>query len=148
MNRLYVVESGYTVTGTMADHRLRLASSQIGGFLVAVAKELLTAHKKTLPTQLAAITTPAELPEKWVKAVAKDLAGHAGKSAILVGYRQPAWVHALAHAVNAALGNIATGVVEFRDPPSEANDKGIAELVKDIDAGKVGTLLDIGGKPV
>ena len=40
MNRLYVVESTYTVTGTMADHRLRLPASQIGGFLVAVASEL------------------------------------------------------------------------------------------------------------
>jgi molybdopterin-containing oxidoreductase family iron-sulfur binding subunit len=149
MNRLYVVESNYSITGTMADHRLRLPASQIGAFLVAVAKELLATVKKagSLPTQLANITTPAEFPDKWVKAVAKDLAGHAGKGVVIAGSRQPVWVHALAHAVNDALGNIAAGVVEFRDPPPEASDKTIAELVKDIDAGKVGTLLVIGGNP-
>src|SRR5581483_3265853 len=36
MNRLYAVESTYSVTGTAADHRLRLASAQVGNFLVAV----------------------------------------------------------------------------------------------------------------
>ncbi len=35
MNRLYIVESTYTVAGTMADHRYRLAASQIGDYLVA-----------------------------------------------------------------------------------------------------------------
>ena len=38
MNRLYAVESTYTVTGTMADHRLRLPASQVGVYLAAVAR--------------------------------------------------------------------------------------------------------------
>jgi hypothetical protein len=42
MNRLYVVESTYTVTGTMADHRLRLPAGQIGAFLAAIAQEIET----------------------------------------------------------------------------------------------------------
>ena len=42
MNRLYVVESTYTVTGTMADHRLRLSAAQIGALLVAIAREMKT----------------------------------------------------------------------------------------------------------
>ncbi|MDB5309779.1 MAG: 4Fe-4S ferredoxin [Gemmataceae bacterium] len=153
MSRLYAVESTYTVTGTMADHRLALPSARIGGFLAAVATELASVHKSRLkrtgsiPAQVAGITAPAELPGKWVAAVAKDLAENAGKSVVLVGYRQPAWVHALAHAVNDSLGNIDAGVVEFRDPPPETADKGIAELVKDIAADKVGTLFVIGGNP-
>lgn len=153
MNRLYVVESAYTVTGTMADNRLRLPAAQVGGFLIAVAKELVAAHKgrfkkpDAVPGQLAGLHASAGLGEKWVKAVARDLAEHAGKGVIVVGYRQPAWVHALAHAVNDALGNVDAGVVEFRDPPAEAADKGIADLVKDIAADKVGTLLIVGGNP-
>jgi hypothetical protein len=37
MNRLYVVENRYTVTGGMADHRLRLQASQIGTILLELA---------------------------------------------------------------------------------------------------------------
>ncbi len=155
MNRLYVVEPTYTVTGTMADHRLRLPASVIADFLFLLAIELAAGHKDRLkkpgaiPANLANdAARPRELfPGKWVQAIAKDLVGHAGKSVIVVGYRQPARVHALAHAINDALGNIDAGVVELRDPPPEAADKGIAELVRDMAAGKVDTLLVIGGNP-
>jgi len=40
MNRLYVVESQFSVTGGMADHRLRLRSSEVGALAVELAKEL------------------------------------------------------------------------------------------------------------
>ena len=36
MNRLYAVEGRYTLTGTMADHRLRLRSGQVADFKAAV----------------------------------------------------------------------------------------------------------------
>jgi molybdopterin-containing oxidoreductase family iron-sulfur binding subunit len=164
MNRLYAVESTYTVTGTMADHRLRLPASQIGAYLIALTKELQAAHggklKKTnaLPTNL---PDPGNnFPEKWLKAVAKDLVENAGKSVVIVGYRQPAWVQALAHAVNDALGayvseekdkngkTIRAALVEFRPAPPEVQEKGLGELTAAMAAGKVNTLLVIGGNPV
>jgi len=40
MNRLYVVEGTYTITGGMADHRLRVQNGQIGMFAAALAHEL------------------------------------------------------------------------------------------------------------
>ncbi len=157
-NRLYVVESTYTVTGTMADHRLRLASAQIGPYLIAVARELKNTHAgrlkgdNAIPAELPA--TP-EFPEKWVKAVAKDLAQHGHESLIVVGPRQPAWVHALAHAVNDALAIPLPKLieplrrrVEFRDAPPELLDRSLRELVADMRDGKVHTLLIVGGNPV
>lgn len=161
MNRLYVVESAYTVTGTMADHRLRLPSSQIGAYLVALAGGIIEAiarvhprnhamafgvSLKGFPETLPTVREPFPFDAKWVDKVAKDLVGHAGllESLIVVGPRQPAWVHALAHAINKALLNDG----EFREPPAEALDKGIKELVADMAAGKVGTLLVVGGNPV
>jgi molybdopterin-containing oxidoreductase family iron-sulfur binding subunit len=153
MSRLYVVESAYTVTGTMADHRFRLPAALAGAFLLAVAKELASAHAGKLRNaaalpQLANVTVPAGVPDRAVKAVAKDLAENAGKCAVLVGYRQPAWAHALGHAVNLALGNVEAGVVEYRAPRPEDADKGIADFAKDVAADKVGTLLVLGGNPV
>src|SRR4029078_650647 len=37
MNRLYAVEGVYSLTGAMADHRLRLESGQIGPLIAALA---------------------------------------------------------------------------------------------------------------
>ncbi|MBP3959257.1 TAT-variant-translocated molybdopterin oxidoreductase [Gemmata sp. G18] len=152
MNRLYVVESTYTVTGTMADHRLRVPATQVGAYLLALADELKKTHAASfkkpdaVPDVLPAST--GSFPGKWVKSVAKDFAEHAGKSLIVVGPRQAAWVHALAHALNDALGNYAAGMAEFRDAPAEQVDKTLKELVTDIAAGRVSTVLVIGGNPV
>ena len=40
MNRLYAVESTYTITGAAADHRLALRSGRIGEFAMVLADEV------------------------------------------------------------------------------------------------------------
>src|SRR5207244_6087602 len=66
-----------------------------------------------------------------------------------VGDDQPPLIHALAHAMNAALGNV--GKTVFYSDPIEANSvdqtQSLRELVGDIDVGKVDTLVIIGGNP-
>jgi molybdopterin-containing oxidoreductase family iron-sulfur binding subunit len=57
--------------------------------------------------------SPAQ--EKWLGALVKDLQAHRGRSAIMPGEYQPAIVHALAHAMNDALGNIGKTVF-YTDP--------------------------------
>ncbi|MBY0460390.1 MAG: 4Fe-4S dicluster domain-containing protein, partial [Gemmataceae bacterium] len=153
LSRLYVVESTYTVTGTMADHRLRLPASQIGAYLVALAHEFKVAHGtkfKKLDIIPDKLNASSSAPDVWLRTVAKDLAEHAGKSLIVVGPRQPAWVHAMAHTLNDALGNYdhAVGLAEFRNPPPELAARTLKELVTDVAADRVGTLLIVGGNPV
>lgn len=149
-NRLYVVESTYTITGTMADHRYRLVASRIGFYLVALAHELKTRHAAALKNvdAIPALPSPGEFDPRWVKAVANDFVAHAGNSLVVVGPRQPAWVHALAHAVNVALGNYAAGMAEFRPAPPEMLDPSLPQLVDAIRQGQVNTLVIIGGNPV
>ena len=131
MNRLYSVEGLMTLTGVNADHRLRVPTSQVQGVAALLAAELIKltpnadASVQALLPALAKLganinttTTPAankiSVKPRWIEECAKDLAKpeNRGKVAVLAGYRQPAAVHLIAHAINAALGSFGT-VVEI-----------------------------------
>ncbi|MBS1811048.1 MAG: TAT-variant-translocated molybdopterin oxidoreductase [Acidobacteria bacterium] len=146
MNRLYAVESNFTVTGAMADHRLRLQSSKIGGFLAALAKQLgITANG--LDKHAASIGGNA-LATKWVAAVAKDLTANKGKAVVVVGSRQPAHIHALAHLINASVAGDAVRYTRAFDEKFESGLGLLKSLVADASGGKVNTLVILGGNPV
>jgi len=144
MNRLYVAEAAYTNTGAAADHRLSLRSTRVVDLALAIAKEL-GIDGAAAPSGLDARHA------KWAGAVARDLQAHRGKGLVVVGDGQPAFVHALGHAINAALGNIGPeGTVAFIDP-IEADPvdhvASLRDLAAAIEAGQVGTLLILGGNP-
>jgi molybdopterin-containing oxidoreductase family iron-sulfur binding subunit len=140
MNRLYVVEPTPSVTGSSADHRLPLRASEIEQFARGLAALVGLGGSGTL--------SPAA--RKWLDAVASDLTKHRGTSLVIAGEFQPAEVHALAHAINAALGNV--GATLYYTDPVEANPinqlESFTELCADMDAGKVDTLLILGSNPV
>jgi hypothetical protein len=105
MNRLYAVEPTLSVTGSNADHRLALPASQSPGYLMMLALELAGNGVQLGPVGAAIGKNNIEgVPERWLSAVAKDLVANKGKSLVVVGSRQPAAVHALAHAINQGLG--------------------------------------------
>lgn len=140
INRLYVVETTMSLTGAKADHRIGAKPSQ----MTEIAKAIATALGVS-----GAASTYAENAE-WIAAMARDLAAHRGSSLVVAGDNQPPAVHALAHAMNAALGNVGQTVV-YTDPlsPSERTQiEGLRELIADIDAGRVSMLVIMGGNPV
>ncbi|MGH7425859.1 MAG: TAT-variant-translocated molybdopterin oxidoreductase, partial [Candidatus Methylomirabilales bacterium] len=144
MNRLYAVESTPTLTGAMADHRLPLRAGQIEGFARAVARGL------GVPGELAVDTAPSPAHAAWIAALVRDLQQHRGSSIVLAGDQQLPIVHALAHAMNHALGNVDKTV--FYTDPVEAKPvdqiTSLRELVRDMEAGRVEMLVIIGGNPV
>ncbi len=142
MNRLYAVESTPTPTGARADHRLAALAGEVEAIAWALAAELRAVPRG--PQGAAAAHAD------WVKAVAKDLDTHRGRSIVVAGEHQPAVVHALAHALNVALGNAGKTVV-YTDPvvaEPVATLASLQELAADMDAGKVRVLLILGGNPV
>ncbi|MDB4991157.1 MAG: Molybdopterin oxidoreductase, iron-sulfur binding subunit, partial [Myxococcaceae bacterium] len=158
MSRLYVVEPGFTVTGAAADHRLRLPARDVGSYLKALAGELnalgILANAESsnfdgMRTHIASAKAPAGVSDKWLKSVAKELAAARGQSLIVVGTRQPAAVHALAFALNQALGNIGRTItlVPAIEDTVEGPFDGITALAGEIQAGTVDTLLILGGNP-
>ncbi|MBT9559834.1 MAG: 4Fe-4S dicluster domain-containing protein, partial [Myxococcales bacterium] len=154
LNRLYVAEPGFSVTGAMADHRVRLPASHLGEFLRGIAgavsaadapaavKAQVADRKNTEPGGL----TWSERFEKFVTAIGKDLAGARGRSVVIVGERQPAWVHGLAAFVNEQLGNV--GKTVFYTPLGRPALPGLEALAADIGAGKLSAVLLLGTSPV
>ena len=145
MNRLYVVESTFSLTGSSADHRLRIPSSQIPAFAMALANEL-----RNQGLSLAISTSSGGgFDAKWLKVVASDLLKARGKSLVCAGYRQAPAVHALVAAINEALGNVGTSVsyVEPADVAQPSRSELIALLSK-ASAGQLKTLVVLGGNPL
>ncbi|MCS7012244.1 MAG: TAT-variant-translocated molybdopterin oxidoreductase [Chloroherpetonaceae bacterium] len=148
MNRLYVVEAAYSVTGAMADHRLRLQARKIGAFAAALAEELQRQGVAIPGTET--LQAPSEdFDKKWIEALARDLIQHKGESLVVAGREQPAAVHALAIAINAALGNLGNTLsfVPFKDAALPSRSE-LVELVKAMHEGKIETLVMLGGNPV
>jgi MoCo/4Fe-4S cofactor protein with predicted Tat translocation signal len=137
-NRLYAIESMFTLTGAAADHRLPLPPSQVAAFVQALAARLGVGESQG--------TGPNE---KWVEAIAADLEQHRGRSAVIVGDQHPAEVHALAHAINGALGNHGA-TIEFIDAiaPGVGENQGLAELVTALNADEVDVLLILDSNPI
>ena len=140
MNRLYVVEPIPSVTGSSADHRLPLRYTDIEAFARALAAKLGMGSGASVSGEAA----------KWIEVIAKELQSERGSSLVIAGEYQPAAVHALAHAINAALGNVGKTLyyTEPLNPDAPGNLESIRNLCAEMDAGKVDLLLILGGNPV
>jgi molybdopterin-containing oxidoreductase family iron-sulfur binding subunit len=138
MNRLYVIETTPSNTGAIADHTWEVKPSEFEGIARALASG----------TQSAASTATVNLP--WIQPLLHDLQQHNGASIVLAGDNQPPIIHAIAHAMNNALGNV--GKTVFYTDPLEVQSvdhrESLSNLIKDIEAGSVDLLVMIGGNPV
>jgi len=146
MNRLYVIESTPTSTGAKADHRMPLRASDIADFASKLAGMVL--HPCYHPPGGGASCDPG--PDQMRAFTSYlELFNHQGSGVVIVGSHQPPAVHALAHAMNAQLGNV--GKTVFYSDPVDANpinqNESIKDLVADMRGGKVDLLIILGGNP-
>jgi MoCo/4Fe-4S cofactor protein with predicted Tat translocation signal len=132
MNRLYSVESAFTLTGGMADHRLRVSPGMVAAVAAQIAREFGVSAEGIAP-----ITDTEQL--KWIKALADDLKSSGANTAVLAGSRQSAAVKHLALAINLALGNLSTGVSAFETAAKGFGD--IATLTADLQNATVETVI-------
>ncbi len=140
MNRLYAIETSFTLVGAKADHRIAVKPSEF----IELAKAAAGA------VGVEGASGDAGKHDAWIKTMAKDLMAYKGKSLVVAGPQQSAYVHALANAMNAALGNIGQ-TVDYVEPFRQNADKPqlaqLKELVGDIDAGRVKLLVVMGANP-
>ena len=153
MNRMYAVESAYSLTGAMADHRVPLRPTQIAPFAVSLIGALLhAADRGSAWRELAELVGRPAAPEGTEDIrdrMVHDLLEHAAHGLIAVGSEQPAPLHALVAAVNVLLGS--TGhTISYDlsgDPRAPSHLAAIGSLVDAMGAGQVDTLLILGGNP-
>ena len=156
MNRLYAVESLFTLTGLNADHRLRVPATLVGQVAAAIAGRILNRP----------FTVPTGVDPKWISNCASDLIANYKHALVVAGQRQPLEVHLLAHAINSALGAMgntiellpaddftgfnADGRVYRLTDNTVANASGgtFRELALALNAGAIQTLVILGGNPV
>src|SRR5690348_9940209 len=138
MNRLYVVETTPSNTGAIADHTWEVKPSEFEAIAKAIA------------TGAGAQAGGATVNLPWIGPLVNDLQQHKGASIVVAGENQPPLIHALAHAMNNALGNV--GKTVFYTDTLEVNpvdhNQSLQELLGDLDAGHVELLVIIGGNPV
>ena len=141
-NRLYVAEPTPTITGAKAEHRLAIKARDVHALGAALASAVGAGG--------AAAGGLSDTATRWIQAVAADLQAHRSTSVVIAGDEQPAAVHALARAMNDALGNTGATVTYLpRIAASPADGtRSVAELVTDMNAGQVELLVILGANPV
>jgi molybdopterin-containing oxidoreductase family iron-sulfur binding subunit len=148
MNRLYAVEAAYTLTGGMADHRMRVKRGEMPAF-VAQLVTALRGEGVDISGIPSINTGGAQFDEKWVRELAIDLMTNTGQSLVVAGRSMPAVVHAMVYAINAGLESNGNTVEYY--PLSDAitpDFAGFADLVGQMQNGEVETLFMLDANPV
>jgi Fe-S-cluster-containing dehydrogenase component/anaerobic selenocysteine-containing dehydrogenase len=142
MSRIYAIESTPTLLGAKADHRLALNPAKTVRSLRHLAAALGAG-----PAEWRQGDAPHAA---WLDAAAKDLQQHRGHSLVHLGSEQASELHLLGHAINGALDNFGATIRAMEpivaSPTSQRST--LADLIADMQAGKVDTLVIIGANPV
>ncbi len=155
MNRLYMVEPDYSVTGAQADRRLAMPLKEISAFAFIVARELLQLGAN-VDEEIASIITnfgsdvPGDIGSEFARQAAVDLFEKRGKALVTAGASLPPEVHSLVALLNYSLDAVNNTVTYTAEPDQDRppHVQAISELAREISDRKVKTLLLLGGNPV
>jgi MoCo/4Fe-4S cofactor protein with predicted Tat translocation signal len=137
MSRVYAIESTPTLIGSVADHRFIAGPAELRRIVMALAAGVL----HSTPT----VSAPA-----WVGPLVADLRAARGRVLVHVGAAQPPELHALAHALNEALGARGTtyNLIEPAAGQAALQVDAMKGLISDMHAGQVSHLLIIDSNPL
>jgi len=159
LNRLYMVESHFTVTGGKADHRFRIQPGQMDAAIAQLAAAVFARGVKVssdIQSKVAGWSKKLGqvIPSKALAAMVDDLVAPHLVSAVVVGSQCSPFAHAVAYSLNAAIG-AGDGGVSYYPVPFEGASythrgsvESIRELTTAIRKGTVDTLFILGGNPV
>ncbi len=139
MNRMYVLESMYSTTGTVADERFPTTIRFIEQMVLQLA------HKAGLESAQDRLNSDQTA---FVEKIWNDLAKAEGKAIVAGGHHLRADVLGIINAINEKLRSFGN-TITFRSEPDRATHiEQMRALVDSINTGNVDTLIILGGNPV
>lgn len=143
MSRFYCVENTFTNTGSYADHRLRIKTSEIAPFTFALAARL---SQSVSGLSAFSSVNNAFSNHEWVVVLAEELLSNRSESILTAGREHSAEVHAAVAAVNRALDNAGSTVTYHTLPYRENRNEMTAftEAVEKIRSGLYDTVVMVG----
>jgi len=143
ISRLYAVESTFTVTGSNADNRFRLKSSEIEQFVRALGEELSVSG-------ISAGGSNKFTNHEWISELAKDLQNNRSQSILTLGNEHRPELHAAVAAINGALNNAGSTVTYHELPYAEnqSNREVFSNIVDGLNDETIDTVVIVGGNPV
>lgn len=149
LNRLYAVESNYTLSGGMADHRLRLHTHDMDAFTAKMAAEVLKLQQgpQSLIDTCLSKSSGLTIDRQWIEECARDLVAYSGSSLLVGGFHLSPDTHALIALVNDYLEAPGHTLSLLEVPENPCKDN-LDTLAKSIRANQVSTLFVLGGNPV
>ncbi|MBL7894430.1 MAG: TAT-variant-translocated molybdopterin oxidoreductase [Bacteroidia bacterium] len=146
MSRHYHFEANLSLTGANADYRYMVKPSEFGKVVVSLFNQVASA------TGNAAVSGDGKIgnadAEKAIAKIAKELADNKGNSLVVSGVNDEG-VQTLINGINKMLDNYGK-TVDYTNHFNlkQGNDKDFADLVADMAAGKISTLLTYNCNPV
>ena len=137
MSRIYAIEPTPSLIGVAADHRFIAAPDEIARMTAILSDAVL----RSTPV-------PGSVPP-WLGSVVDDLKAHRGRAFVHVGPHLPPELHALAHAMNEALGGRGHtfDVIEPVEADPIDQTASLHGLLQDMQAGQVRSLIIIDANP-
>jgi len=142
MSRIYALEPTPTLIGAVADHRF-IADPPTMERIVRTLAAALSPHPGPV------VAGHESLPT-WFGPLVEDLKRARGRALVHIGRDQPVALHALAHVVNESLQGRGSTFDLIEPVRYSAHDRSatLAELVEDMHAGRVTSLLIVDSNPV
>lgn len=146
MSKHYSFEANLSLTGANADERFMVKPSEYGKVIIALFNEVAAATGNSKVSGEGKVSNDAA--SKAISKIAKELVENKGKSIVVCGHNDEG-CQTLVNGINKMLDNYGKTVdVEMYYNLKQGDDKEFLDLVADLNAGKVNTLMTYNCNPV
>jgi MoCo/4Fe-4S cofactor protein with predicted Tat translocation signal len=146
MSKHYHFEANLSLSGANADERYMVKPSEFGKVAIALFNEVASAAGNSKVSAASQLGNAAAA--KAISKIAKELIAHKGQSLVVAGSNDEG-IQTLVNGINKMLDNYGKTVdVDNYYLLKQGTDQEFIELVADLNAGKVGTLITYNCNPV